>query len=304
MNGIMRKRIETGLAALTFALLITAGGCAPNRAPAARFIQQADQLHAGALESTIVPDPELNEYIQTIGQRLETAAQELVPDKARGPFFKSMKFHLVDIPVINVFTTGGSHIYVYRGLFDYCLTEEELAAAMAHAYAHALNLDMEQTDLNPPEKPQPLRQVAWSLVVNRFESQHEQESDKLAFRLYCRAGWEPAQFEVLFSRLSDDYPGPPAPDRDPLATRGALAHGMTAGVPKKWRQLPVADPRTFDALRKHATSLRWASPANLEAKLYLVAFPNCILSQDLPAQVEAQEKLRPPPPAAVQLEPS
>jgi len=132
--------------------LVWGGGCAPNRAPAARFVEQADHLHAGALQSTIVPDPELNEYVQTIGERLEKAAQAIVPDKASGPFFKSMKFHLVDIPVINVFTTGGSHIYVYRGLFDYCLTEEELAAAMAHAYAHALNLDMEQTGLNPPSR--------------------------------------------------------------------------------------------------------------------------------------------------------
>jgi hypothetical protein len=285
-------------------LMVFVGGCAPDRAPAARYIQQADQLHAGALESTIVPDPELNEYIQTIGERLEAAAQEIAPDKARGPFFKSMKFHLVDVPVINVFTTGGSHIYVYRGLFDYCRTEEELAAAMAHAYAHALNLDLEQTDLNPPEKPQPLRQVAWSLVVNRFEAQHEQESDKLAFRLYSRSGWDPAQFEVLFSRLSDEYPGPPAPDRDPLATRGALARGMTAGVPKKWRQPPVADPRTFEALRKHATSLRYASPASVEPRLYLVAFPNCILSYDLPEQRKAQEILRPPPPPEVELEPN
>ena len=83
-----------------------------------------------------------------------------------------------------------------------------------------------------------------------------------------------------------------------------MVRGMASGIPKNWRQLPVADPRTFESLRKHATSLRFASPANNEARLYLVAFPNCILSQDLPYQKEAQEKLRPPPPPAVQIEPN
>lgn len=294
------RRSLVPIAAIAFLL----GGCAPDRAPAALFIRQADQLHTGALASAIVPDADLNEYIQTIGQRLEQAAQEIVPDKARGPFFKSMQFHLVDIPVINVYTTGGAHVYVYRGLFDYCRTEEELAAAIAHAYAHALNLDLEQTDLKPGEKPLPLRQITWSLIVNRFAEQQEQESDKLAFRLYSRAGWDPAAFEVLFSRLSDEYSGPPEPDREPLAVRSSMVRGLVSGIPGNWRQLPVADPRTFESLRKHATSLRFASPANNEARLYLVAFPNCILSQDLPYQKEAQEKLRPPPPPAVQVEPN
>ena len=102
-----------------------------------------------------------------------------------------MQFHLVDIPIINVFSTGGSHLYVYRGLFDFCHTEEELAAAMAHAYAHALNLDTEGTGMNPPEGDAAAAAVAWDYVVNRFAAQQEQESDKLAFRLYARAGWDP-----------------------------------------------------------------------------------------------------------------
>ncbi len=289
-------------------LLVATTGCAPHRAPAAQFLKQANELHAGALEATITPDDDLNAYVQEIGKRLEAAAKDVAAEKARGPFFQNMRFHLVDSPIINVFTTGGSHIYVYRGLLDYCHTEEELAAAIAHAYAHALNLDTETTGVTPADKPRPLRMVAWDFVVNRFTRQHEGESDKLAFRLYVRAGWDPGRFEVLFARLSDEYPGPAAPDRDSLSERGALARGMVAGVPKKWRQLPVADPRTFDALRKQATSLRFASRAasspNKESLLYLLAFPNCILSQDLPKQQEAQELLRPPPPPQIELEPN
>ena len=293
---------------------LTGTGCAQGRAPAARFVEQADRLHDGALASTVTPDPDLADYVQDIGERLERAAREIAPDKVRGPFFQSMRFHLVDVPVINVFTTGGQHVYVYRGLFDFCQSEEELAAAMAHAYAHALNLDVEGTGMAPAEgADRSLRLVAWDFVVNRFDAQQEEESDKLAFRLYARAGWDPARFGFLFSRLSDRDGGggdaaAAAQDRLPLATRGALARGMTAGVPRNWRQEPVADPVTYAELRARAESLRYVSAAaeqgNNEALLYLVAFPNCILSEDAPAQRQAQELLRPAPPAEVNVEPS
>jgi hypothetical protein len=296
---------RVGLLAAIVALAgVASTGCASNRAPATRFVQQADQLHNNALASTITPDDELNDYVQQIGRRLEEAAQAETPDKARGPFFQNMQFHLVDSPIVNAITTGGAHVYVYRGLFDFCRTEEELAAAVAHAYAHALNLDFEQTQMRPPEDARPLRQVVWDYVVHRFNEQQEDESDQLAFRLYARAGWDPAMFENLFVRLSDEYPQPPAPDRAPLVERGSLARGMTAGIPRKWRQLPVADPRTFEGLRKQANSLRVASGTTNAAHLYLLAFPNCILSSDLDVQRQAQEMLRPPPPAAVQIEPN
>ena len=279
-------------------------GCAPNRAPAARYIEQADQLHGQSLGSTIIPNDDLNAYVQEIGKRLEQAAKDEVPDKARGPFFQNLQFHLVDSPIVNCYMTGGSHVYVYRGLLDFCRSEEELAAGIAHAYAHALNLDFEASKLKPPAKPQPLREVAWDFVTTRFTVQQEHNADRLAFRLYARAGWDPAHFEDLFGRLSDKYPDGPAADREPLPRRAELARGLVAGVPKKWRQLPVADPRTYDALRKQAESLRFSSPASNDARLYLLAFPNCILSQDLDVQKQAQDKLRPPPPPAVQVEPS
>jgi predicted Zn-dependent protease len=308
MMNVQRKLACTLILSMSALTLMLTVGCAQNRAPSARFLKQAEQLHNTALSSTITPDDDLNDYVHEIGKRLEDAAREVAPDKARGPFFQTMRFHLVDSPVINVFTTGGSHIYVYRGLFEFCRSEEELAAAIAHVYAHALNLDTETTGMVPAEEAPPARQLVWDYVVNRFGAQHEEESDKLAFRLYARAGWDPARFEVLFGRLSDEYPGPPAADRMPLAERGSLARSMVAEVPKKWRQLPVADARTYESLRKHAASLRFTSAAgtsdNKEALLYLVAFPNCILSHDLPQQIQAQELLRPPPPPQTTVEPN
>jgi hypothetical protein len=223
-----RPAPRRGLAAAV--LLVVAGalggtGCATNRAPSARFVQQADQLHAEALASTVTPDDDLNEYVQVIGRRLEKAAREETPDKARGPFFQNMRFYVVDSPVINVFTTGGSHVYVYRGLFDFCNSEEELAAAMAHAYAHALNLDAETTGMNPPERPRPLRQVVWDYVVNRFDAQHEGESDKLAFRLYARAGWDPRGSRCCSPDSATGSPAPPPP----TASRSPPAAAWRAG---------------------------------------------------------------------------
>ena len=60
--------------------VVSTTGCATNRAPSARFIQQADQLHEGALASTLTPDDDLNAYVQEIGSRLEDAARSGVKD--------------------------------------------------------------------------------------------------------------------------------------------------------------------------------------------------------------------------------
>ena len=60
-----------------------------------------------------------------------------------------MRFHLVGSETVNAFDTGGGHIYVYNGLFQLCQNEDELAAVMAHEFAHAVSLDIEKTGMKP-----------------------------------------------------------------------------------------------------------------------------------------------------------
>jgi hypothetical protein len=300
--------LARGAVAAVLALCV---GCAGPRAKR-EFVEQAQRFHQ-AVAPAATRDTDLAEYVQVVGERLMEGARAAAPDKASDPLFSRIRFHLVDADLPNVFTTGGAHVYVYSGLLrpGVCDTEEELATAMAHAVAHALNLDVQNTQKDAdPKLPPPA--VAWNFVTHRFTPQQEWSADKLAFAAYARAGWDPDQFGNLFLKLSDRYPGRPENGRAPLSYRTEA--GRVSGVEpqRRWRRPPVADRRTFTDLRRRAhfvpgaTTGPSAGPGTLppEAEIILWALPNCILPFDLPGQVQAQDLLRPRPPAAPPIEPS
>lgn len=292
--------------------------CAGCTGPRARreFVRQAERLHESSLTPAVLRDDLVAAYLQEVGQRLIEGARAEAPDKASDPLFARLRFHLVNTPDLpNVFTTGGSHVYVYSGLLrsGVCDTEEELAAAMAHAVAHALNLDV-QNALGQADPRTPPPGVAWQFVSNRFTAQQEWEADKLAFAIYVRAGYDPELFGNLFQKLSDRYPGRAAVDRAPTWIRPQVALRSTLDLRRIRRRPPVADRRMFADLRRQAQSpaATGQSPADPpadpaaaeEAQIFLWAFPNCILPFDLPRQQQAQELLRPRPPAEPPIEPN
>jgi len=276
------------------------GGCF-GPAPAGEFVGQAQRLHDGALASAITANADLRDYVQLIGKRIIASARAAEPGKAHDELFEQMQFHLVVCDVPNVFTTGGPHVYLYSGLFGQCRSEDELAAAMAHAYAHALDLDAERIGIQP-DPGLPLARVGWEFVIHRFTLAQEQSADRLAFELYAQAGYDPQKFAALFDRLAA-VPGGISPDRMALATRAQQARQWAASAPKTRRPLPVADPRTFDLLRRQAASLN-PQLVNHDAQLLLRAFPNCMLAGDTPDQQAAQQQLQPPTPPPTRLEPS
>jgi len=131
------------LFAIPMVLLATisfAGGCATDK----QVVSNANQMHSG-LEPAVIEDPELSEYIQTVGSRIIDAAKKLSKKEESGEhkgdesawmFSKDMKFHFVNSKTLNAFTTGGEHMYIYNELFQQCTSEDELAAVMAHEYGH------------------------------------------------------------------------------------------------------------------------------------------------------------------------
>ncbi len=76
---------------------------------------------------TIVTDPEIQEYIQDVGQKL--AAQ------ARNGGFQ-FRFFVVEDPAINAFALPGGYIGVHSGLIMATKNESELAGVIAHEISH------------------------------------------------------------------------------------------------------------------------------------------------------------------------
>jgi hypothetical protein len=289
---------RSSAAAALLCLIALMTGCSPP-APTRAFVEQAARLHNEALAPAAATDTDLSEYFQILGRRLMDGAHSAAPQKTRAAFFNDLQTHLVATPIPNAFVTGGSHVYVYNGLFQACATEEELAAAMAHAFAHTINLDVEKLKIRPnPNRG--LRSVAYDFVSHPFSLQQEREAHELAFQIYVHAGYNPDRFENVFQVLADRYPAA-SPTRVPLRTRANEAHAWAAKADQKWRKPTVADRTWFTSLKKKALALR--EPAG-DGTLMLRAFPNCVLAADTADEVAAQATLRPVQPNTVVIEPN
>ncbi len=75
----------------------------------------------------LVTDPETQEYIQSIGQRIAANAQD-------GDF--RFTFFVIDDPAINAFALPGGYIGVHSGLLMATSNESELAGVIAHEISH------------------------------------------------------------------------------------------------------------------------------------------------------------------------
>ena len=78
-------------------------------------------------EGAFYDDPELQAYIDRVGQRL--VANSDMPDKV-------FTFSVLDSPDINAFATPGGFIYINRGLLAYLDNEAELAGVLSHEIGH------------------------------------------------------------------------------------------------------------------------------------------------------------------------
>lgn len=102
--------------------------------PADSVLSKEQELRIGraiykSLRDTgrVLTDPEIQEYIQDVGQKLVANAQD-------GSF--RFKFFVIDDPAINAFALPGGYVGVHSGLILATATESQLAGVMAHEIAH------------------------------------------------------------------------------------------------------------------------------------------------------------------------
>ncbi|AQA16977.1 peptidase M48 [Halioglobus japonicus] len=94
----------------------------------AQAASKYDEAHQKIVDAgQLYDDPELQAYIDRIGQRLVAHSDE--PD---GKF----TFSVLDTDVINAFAAQGGYIYISRGLLPYLENEDELAGVIGHEIGH------------------------------------------------------------------------------------------------------------------------------------------------------------------------
>ena len=306
-------------------------GCATDRA----VISQADQVH-GTIEPAVIEDRVLTSYLQAVGDRIVNAARDLEREgygpkshKSGGDnswMFRDVRFHFVNSKTLNAFTTGGNHMYIYNQLFQECESEDELAAVMAHEYAHvyarhvhkgmnrqialmgaALGAGAAGYAVGGSERGQQYAGLAaggtaaiGQLIGMGFTRKDENEADKYGFSFYVRAGWDPDRFDDFFQHMIEkglDTQSELTSDHPTLASRVRNTRERVERLDERdvrdWRREPVASPREFRELQDRARELgeRLPSDQTLAAQQLLAAFPSCVTAEDQPDQVEARRRI-------------
>jgi predicted Zn-dependent protease len=317
------------------ALSVLSTGCANDK----QVISQANQFHS-SLEPAVINDAQLSRYIQTVGDRIIAAAQELdkqgfgpashKKESATWMFDKGgMKFHFVNSKTINAFTTGGNHMYVYTELFRNCETEDELAAVMAHEFAHVYARHVQKgmnrqivTMLGAAgvgaagyaaggkehgaqygSAAAGLAAMAGQYFGMSYTREDEDEADRLGFQFYSRAGWAPDRFADFFRKMISmgmDTQSAATSDHPTLKSRVEKTNQRVKNLPpesSRWRQQPVASPSELRQYQQRAAQLATTMPNDQQlqqSKELLAALPRSCLTprdQSLPDQEAAQVDL-------------
>ena len=126
-------------------------------------------------------------------------------------------FEVIDSDEINAFACPGGPIFVFRGLLEMVQTEEELAAILAHEFAHierehsrkALNhailasLGMSLLSQNSKESIASLVKIAWGLIEQGYNRNQEIEADRLAVNYLAQIGYHPNGMVQLLNHFKE-----------------------------------------------------------------------------------------------------
>ncbi len=202
----------------------------------------------------IIEDPELQDYLQSLGLRLTASADPQ-------PF--EFYFFLINDDAINAFAAPGGFIGVHSGLFTAAQTESELAGVLAHETAHITQRHMARSyeaagKLSLPTAVALLGAVllgtqnteaglAAMMAVQAGSAQYqidftranEQEADRIGMQILVDSGIAPEGMPDFFRRLlqSSRYAGGRPPEflsTHPVTTnRIAEAEQRAAGYGAK-----------------------------------------------------------------------
>jgi predicted Zn-dependent protease len=186
-------------------------------------------------------DPEVTDYVTSVGQRLLAAADNPPRD---------ITYFVVKDETINAFALVGGHIGIHTGLITLTQSESELASVIAHETGHILQKHQARF-LHNASRAQwtSLAALALAVLASRsaasgqateaamvgasalqiqnqidFTRENEREADRVGFQLLSRAGYDPRAMQAFFERMLranrlNEYKGMPSYFRThPLTT--------------------------------------------------------------------------------------
>jgi Zn-dependent protease with chaperone function len=223
---------------------------------------------------TVVKDPQLNDYISRLGQKLA----RYTPGE-RFPY----SFHIIENKELNAFALPGGPIYIHTAILAAAENESQLAGVMAHEISHvALRHSTNQASkamlaraplailggiLGSSSLGGTLAQMGIAFGVNsvflKFSRIDERQADEEGAQIMYDAGYDPRQMAKFFEILQKEYggggaeffashpnPGNREQDIERLIPELGPARGYTI------------DNREFERMRRRAQNLPDTQPGS------------------------------------------
>jgi predicted Zn-dependent protease len=238
---------------------------APQERKFGESIMRQIRLSGGYLS-----DPEVNGYLNELGNRLVTA----IPG---APF--DFEFFAVGDPSINAFALPGGFVGVNTGLILLCQSESELASVLAHEISHVTQHHIARSVAKQKDAMlATLAALAAAVVASRssssnsgqmtqaaiasaqgiaiqmqinFTRQNEQEADRIGFQRLDAAGFDVTGMATLMERLqrATRFVEGNAPSylRDHPVTYERIAEAQARAQGKPFRQ--IKDSPDFNMVR-------------------------------------------------------
>src|SRR6185312_14813681 len=191
---------------------------APAQTSAENFFSEEQENWLGEVmveqlerDNHVVRDPELNDYVQRIGDRL----------LAHMPATKlHFRFALVDLPDVNAFSLPGGYVFVHRKMVSFAQSDDELAAVLAHEmghiFAHQGAITMTQLFKDLLHVTSVGDKADITDKYNRFletrrkkqvflketESQNQLAADRIGVYALALSGYDPASMSKFWDRFA------------------------------------------------------------------------------------------------------
>jgi len=248
-------------------------GCGISQQQEVQMGQQyAQQINA---QLPIVQDPELNRYINVLGDSIAglTSRKDL-----------DWHFFIVDAKEVNAFAVPGGFVYVNRGLIERADQMDELAGVLGHEIGHVVRRhtvkQMEKaqganigvtfacvlTSICNSQAAGAAINIAGGAVFARFSRQDEAEADAEGFKNTVRAGISPVGMVTMFRKLLDERNSRPGAVESWFLTH-PLEEDRIQAVQSQINTLPPSqlaqlgtDTRNFHAFKSRLQSLPPSPP--------------------------------------------
>jgi predicted Zn-dependent protease len=252
----------------TAALTLAVGGCAVSTQQEVQMgASYAQQINS---QLPIVADPEINRYINVLGDSIAKLADSRDLD---------WHFYVVDSKEVNAFAVPGGFVYVNRGLIERANNMSQLAGVLGHEIGHVtrrhsieqmkkaqganigVTLACVLTSVCNNQAAGTLINVGGSAVFAKFSRDDEAEADEEGVKNIVRAGISPEGIPEMFEILLDERRRRPAGVEAWFAThpleesRITATRAQIAKIDPAIRQSLTHDSRNFQAFKQRLAAM-------------------------------------------------